>query len=301
MSRILSSPRPILLPVAGIALVALLGWQAIAARVLPSQHSEPVATAGSAPTYVIADGRVVAYPDSDVSVSTEVGGTISRMFVHEGDHVSRGQVLAELRADDFRAAHDEARAKVHEADADIRLYEAEAGRARNLWTERIGSKQALDEALRNIDAARARRQTALASARRIGAELAKRTIVSPIAGTVVSRPPAVGDTVDAGNLIARIADLDRLRIQAEVDEFDSGRIQQGAAVAISADGYPGISWNGVVEEIPDSVSRRQLRPEDPGKLSDTRVLLVKIAFREPNPLRLGERVSLRIATKHDIR
>jgi hypothetical protein len=50
-----------------------------------------------------------------------------------------------------------------------------------------------------------------------------------------------------------------------------------------------------VEEIPDTVVGRRLKPQDPGKPEDTRVLLVKIAFQEPTPLKLGQRVEIRIA------
>ncbi|HVH07318.1 MAG TPA: hypothetical protein VNE71_15100, partial [Myxococcota bacterium] len=39
---------------------------------------------------------------------------------------------------------------------------------------------------------------------------------------------------------------------------------------------------------------RRLKPQDPGKPEDTRVLLVKIAFQEATPLKLGQRVEVRI-------
>ncbi len=44
------------------------------------------------------------------------------------------------------------------------------------------------------------------------------------------------------------------------------------------------------------LSRRALRPLDPGRPSDTRVLLVKIAFAEKTPLKLGQRVEVEIET-----
>ena len=64
---------------------------------------------------------------------------------------------------------------------------------------------------------------------------------------------------------------------------------------ITAEGYPGRRWRGEVEEIADAVVARQTRPEDPGRPADTRVLLVRVAFREPNPLKLGQRVEVEIA------
>ena len=39
---------------------------------------------------------------------------------------------------------------------------------------------------------------------------------------------------------------------------------------------------------------RRIRPEDPGRPTDSRVMLVKIAMAEPTPLKLGQRVEVEI-------
>src|SRR5262249_54083397 len=62
---------------------------------------------------------------------------------------------------------------------------------------------------------------------------------------------------------------------------------------ITAEGFPDRSWKGRVEEIPDSVTLRRLKPQDPSRPTDTRILAVKVAFAEPTPLRLGTTVELR--------
>ncbi len=49
-----------------------------------------------------------------------------------------------------------------------------------------------------------------------------------------------------------------------------------------------------MEESPDAVVGRRLKPQDPGKPEDTRVLLVKVALLEPTPLKLGQRVEISI-------
>ena len=89
-------------------------------------------------------------------------------------------------------------------------------------------------------------------------------------------------------------DLTRTRLEAEVDEFDAGRLEVGSPVTITAEGYPGKNWRGSVEEIPDRVVPRRTRPQDPGRPGDTRVLLLKVAFEEPTPLKLGQRVEIAI-------
>ncbi|MES1210824.1 MAG: hypothetical protein ABUL63_00690, partial [Acidobacteriota bacterium] len=84
------------------------------------------------------------------------------------------------------------------------------------------------------------------------------------------------------------------RIEAEVDEFDAGRVTLGSIVKVTAEGFAGQSWKGTVEEIPDAVVGRRLKPQDPGRPSDTRVLLVKVALGEATPLKLGQRVEVEI-------
>jgi HlyD family secretion protein len=47
-----------------------------------------------------------------------------------------------------------------------------------------------------------------------------------------------------------------------------------------------------VEEVPDVVVPRRLKPDDPSRPTDTRILLARIALKEPAPLKLGQRVEL---------
>ena len=286
----------VVLPLVGLCLAAVAAFQVLAA-VSPSGKSGAKNAPAPPPppsAHVAAEGRIVAYPGAEVVVGTDLGGTIVSLKVQEKEKVRRGQLLAELRSDDHRAALDEARARVVEADADIRLAQAEVERARTLWDKAVGSKQALDKAERDADAARARRATAAATAQRLEAVLAKTRIVSPIDGVVIARQAQAGETLEPGQKIVTIADLSRTRVEAELDEFDAGRVRLNDEVRVTAEGYDGKSWRAKVEEIPDSVVGRRLKPQDPGKPEDTRVLLVKIALLEPTPLKLGQRVEIRI-------
>ncbi len=297
----LITPRRTVLASATFVVALALAWQAGVLRGIAPGHvgasaptGPPAAPGAAAPSQVIAEGRVVAYPGAEVVVGTDLPGTIVRLPVEEKQPVRRGQLLAELRADDLRAELDQARAGVAEAEADVRLYELETERAGRLVAEAVESPQYADLQRRNLDAARARRETALAAVRRLEAQLDKTRILAPIDGTVVERRIDRGESVEAGATLLTIADLDRLRIEAEVDEFDAARVRLGASVTIVAEGYDGRSWRGVVETIPDRVVPREFKMRDPSRPSDTRVLLVKIAFAEPTELKLGQRVEISI-------
>ena len=280
----------LLYPIIGLLLAATAVVQIRAAR-SETSLAKPVAPATQAPVVVVAEGRVSAYPGGEVTVGSDVIGRLDTLAVEEQQTVRKGDLIAIVNADDTRAALAEARARVGELEADIRLFELESARAKELFEGEVGSRQAWDKALRDIDAARARRTSSLAEVNRLEAVLAKTRILAPIDGVVIARHVDRGETIVEGDRIATIADLSRLRVESEVDEYDVARIRTGGAVKIGAEGYEK-TWKGVVEEIPHSVVSRRLNPPDPSKPIDTRVLLVKIAFAEPAPLKLGQRVEI---------
>ncbi len=282
------------LPVVGILLTVGIIYQA---RVSGMGAPSPARVSTSDSANLKAEGRVVTYPGAEVVVSTDVDGTIVRLLAKEKDVVRKGQLIAELRSDDLRAQIDEAKARVAEADSDIHLYEIEVKRAEGLWQEKVGTRQAVDRAERDVESARARRDTEQASVRALEARLEKNLIYAPISGTVVERNIQQGETMKQGTPIVTIADLTRVRVEAEIDEFDGARIHLGLPVRVTAEGYPADGWQAKVEEIPDAVTSRRLKPLDPGRPIDTRVLLVKCAFAGKTPLKLGQRVELEFDQK----
>jgi len=276
---------------------ALVGATVLQARAVV-QPSPAKATESASPpsvTGIAAEGRVVAYPGAEVRVGAERAGRLVRVLVEEGVMVRKGQLLAEIDSDELRAALAEARARVVEAEAEVRLSEVTLARRQQLEQERIIAAQDLDQALRDVETTSARVATAKASVARYEALVAKSRIAAPIAGSVIARRVDAGQMVETGDHAFTIADLSRLRIEGEAHEADAQGVAKGAPVTITADGYPGRSWRGRVEEVPDSVTLRRIKPQDPSRPTDARILAVKVAFAELVPLRLGTTVDLRIA------
>ena len=242
---------------------------------------------------IVAEGRLVAYPGAEVVVGTDLGGTIETLTVREKDRVRKGALLAVIRANDLRAELSQAEARLREIDADIRLFEAELVRADNLLRAEVGTKQASDRARRDLESAQARRTTTEAELRRIQAVLDKSRILVPINGTITMRHVEPGETVTVGARLVTVADLGRTRVEAEVDEFDVAKVRVGDPAVVTAEG-DSQQWRGKVEEIPDTVSPRRIKPQDPSKPTDARVLLVKVALNGTTTLKLGQRVEVRI-------
>jgi RND family efflux transporter MFP subunit len=251
----------------------------------------------NAPAQVRAEGRVATYPGATVTVGAETGGHVTRVLVHEQQMVHKGDVIAELAADEDKAALAEAKSRVTEANANIAFLSENLQRISTLAQKGNVSRQTLDKSNRDLTAAQAQHDVAQATVQRIEAHLAKLRIVAPISGMVTARMADPGETLAPGAPVATISDFTRRRVEAEVDEFDAGRIVVGAPATITAEGYDGQSWNGTVEVVPNVVVPRQLRPQDPGRPSDTRVLLVKITLPEDAPLKLYQRVEVSITPR----
>jgi len=229
-----------------------------------------------------------------VTVGTEVLGTIINMHARETVAVRRGDLLAEFRSDDVKASLREAHFRLIEAETGVRLLRARNQLDRIFPALSAKTPQPADNRVEEHAAAQARRDAAKAAVDRLEAESAKYRIFSPIDGVVIARHADPGETVTPGSSLATIVDLSRLRVEAEVDEFDIAGVTLGAKAIITVEGYSGHVWQSKIEEIADAVVPRQTRPEDPGRPADTRVLRVRLALLEPNPFKLGQHVEVDI-------
>jgi multidrug efflux pump subunit AcrA (membrane-fusion protein) len=92
-----------------------------------------------------------------------------------------------------------------------------------------------------------------------------------------------------------LGDLQKTIIKAEVDETDVGKLSIGQKVDITADAYPGRTFPGQVYEIGQAVGKRKVKPDDPAKIQDMKVLETKIEVLEgADELKLGMTVDVRI-------
>jgi HlyD family secretion protein len=291
----------IMLPAVGVILAAALTWCLVQSHIGGPQAvpvSRPAASLSPTHGRITAEGRLVAYPGAEVTVGTEVMGTIVNLPVREKMAVRKGDLLAEVRAEEVKAAVLEARQRLIEAGAGLRLEQVRARLDRIMPVGATNQPQEQDLRRELLAAASAHRDAAKAAIDRFEAEPAKYRIVAPIDGVVVARHVGAGETINAAGALVTIVDLSRLRVEAEVDEFDIAGIVLKAEATITAEGYPDRRWRGEVEEIADAVVARMTRPRDPGRPADTRVLLVKVAFREPCPLKLGQRIEVEIVRQN---
>lgn len=125
-------------------------------------------------------------------------------------------------------------------------------RLRELKTQQLSLKaQAQDLAIASADARV--QQIALATSQQ---RLSETRIYAPISGVITSRLGQIGQivasgvsNVGGGTAIMTLADLSHIFVLASVDESDIGQVREGQAVSITADAYPGETFQGHVVRI----------------------------------------------------
>lgn len=164
--------------VAGVGVVAVLNLGVLARRA-PAQ---PASTSAEPTPAAVAAPGVVEPKSENIRIASQVGGKLQEVFVDEGDTVTRGQVLAELVNDDYKArvasaeaeltARDadarrvengargeerrEAEADLRQADADLAHAKADHARSQQLFDEKVIARAEMDRAEQTLHVAQAR-------------------------------------------------------------------------------------------------------------------------------------------------
>jgi len=240
---------------------------------------------------------------SRVDVGSTITGRVAQVLVTEGAQVRRGQVLVKLESDELRAAlaqaqasEQQARARlaglrgtgrvssaaaVAQADATLRVAQAELRRVQELVAQGFLSASRLDEAQRAVDVARAQQTSAQAQNRanqETGTELAQAQAQLSLAGAatlaararlaqadlsapadarVLSREVEPGQIVQPGKALIGLALAGPTQLVAQVDERFLDQLQPGQNAAVVADAFPGRRFPARVLSIAPAVDAQR--------------------------------------------
>lgn len=206
-------------------------------------------------------------PLTQVDVSSELSGVVRTVAVEENERVAKGQVLAELDKTRLAAQVERAAASVKAAEARVRdaettLGEAERALARATSLQSRG--MLADQALEAAVAARDRAESAVASAKADLAvanadlklqqtELSKTAIYAPIDGIVLTREVDPGQTVasslQAPVLFVIAENLERMQLEAAIDEADIGAVAKGQRARFTVDAFPDRRFDAEISDI----------------------------------------------------
>ncbi|MCB9252516.1 MAG: efflux RND transporter periplasmic adaptor subunit [Flavobacteriales bacterium] len=229
---------------------------------------------------VAATGKV--QPEIELSISPDVSGEITELYVQEGDTVKEGQILLKIKPDLYISSVDRANAGVSTAltgkkmdmvmlsQAEARLTEATANynRSKELLEKKVISKAEFEKAesafllakddvqsaKEKIKAADFNIDNAEANLREAKQNLARTVIYSPTDG-IVSKinnkkgERVVGTAQMQGTEIMRISNFNNVEVRVDVNENDILKIHKGDSAVIEVDAYGDRIFKGIVTQI----------------------------------------------------
>lgn len=202
-------------------------------------------------------------------LSLPMGGQIAELFVREGEHVKKGQILIRLWNNDQKARLADAKAKVAMARSAViescrmaALNQRERERLSSLAAKKLVSAEHLDSATTKALVSMASCHKATASQKSMQALmdlqtaiLEKTELTAPFSGVIAEINGEVGEYITpspSGVATPPAVDLiadDCLYVSAPVDEVDAAKIKKGMLVNVTLDAFRGEAFNGQVIRI----------------------------------------------------
>ena len=291
----------------GVTTVITLAFAITVYWPIGAQETIPALTLEEQTYAAVAKGRT----DVDggiINIAAARDGVITDVFVKEGSHVKKGDLLAKQDDRVTVFSLQEAIASEKQAKAQVPLREIERNAAarelhrlepllkidaeskQNVDTARDKLKQAEQEIIAsqaNLEAAIARRETAKM-------ELEQREIRAPLDGRIVrvnARPGVGASTLNVSTLFVLAPDTAPI-VKAEVEESFVNNIREGQKVEILAENAPDKTYSGEVLQIGLVFGQKKANPEDQNERVDERVVEV-ITSRNDTPFLIGQRVLVR--------
>jgi membrane fusion protein (multidrug efflux system) len=184
-----------------------------------------------------------------VDVTTQVAGVVTEIYFESGQDVEQGAKLVQLDVAVELADLASGKATLQEAEVAFQ-------RQNDLINKRVTSEA-------NLDTARAKRDTAQATVKRVEAVIAQKLIVAPFSGRLGIRKVEKGQYVSAGPALTSLQALDPIRVDFPMPEQSIGKLRIGQMVSLTVDAFPGQMFKGEIQSLDARVAQ------------DTRTLLVR--------------------------
>jgi RND family efflux transporter MFP subunit len=178
--------------------------------------------------------------DQNIVVYPEYAGVLNKIYVNEGEKVSKGQILAKI--DDGGLA-----SQLAQLETKLALAKTTFERRKNLWEQNIGSEIQFLEAKSNYEAMQS-------SVDQMRSQLAKTVVRAPFSGVIDQVISNEGQVVTPGqNQLFRLINLNEMYVEADVPENYLPSVKEGmqALVEISSIGK---EFEGKVKEVSSFVN-----------------------------------------------
>jgi HlyD family secretion protein len=248
--------------------------------------STELATSRTIIETVSANGKI--QPEIDVKISPYISGEVVELYVKEGDEVKKGELLAKIDPEIYVRSYERAEAalntqKANQANAKARVAQVQAqyanaelsyNRSKTLFDQNVVSKADFDAALASFKVAEsevvAAKESLKAAEFSVGSSIAslkeakenlnRTSIYAPNDGTVSKLNVEKGERVtgasqfSSGTEIMRVANLQNMEVNVEVNENDIVRVSLNDTCLIEVDAYLNKKFKGIVTEIATSAN-----------------------------------------------
>ena len=287
---------------------------------------------------VSANGKI--QPEKEVKISSEVPGEIVMLQIKEGAAVSKGDLLVKINPDlltagtqrmeaslnTSKANYANAKARLAQAKAKYAQSEIEYNRTKRLFDDKAVSQAELDVATssyvvakaeveaadESVNAAQFSVKSAEASLKEARDNLNRTEIYSPMDGIVSKLNVELGERVVgtaqmAGTEMLRVADMERMEVNVEVNESDIVRISLGDSVDIEVAAYLDRTFKGIISEIANSANDKMTSTEQVTTF-DVKISILKSSYQDlvvgqsenRSPFRPGMSATVEIKTNRAI-
>src|SRR6201997_3544651 len=201
-------------------------------------------------------GMIQAFSESPVYA--RVDGYVHTWYVDIGAHVTKGQLLAEIDAQEVDQQLNQARAMMTQAQANLKLAQVTAPRYQELIKTNSVSQQEVDQNNQNLAAQEANVQAATAAVGRLEQMQSYEKIVAPFDGVITERKTDFGDLVNAGNAgvgreLFRISQNNVVRVFVTVPEEFSSQVKAGTNASMDVISLPNRHFAASVTRTADSI------------------------------------------------
>ena len=265
---------------------------------------------------VIANGRI--QPVTQVMISPEVAGEIIELPVVEGQLVKKGDLLLQIKPDNYKAGRNSAEASHKfalgsrsQAEAELLRAEADFKRNEELSKSRLISANVFMEFKTNYEVSKLRLENSVHQADQARFaldkaidDLAKTTITSPIDGTVTKLKSQLGERVlgtsfNMGTEMMTVAKLDEMEARVDIGEIDIVLIEVGQKVGLEVDAFKDRKFTGKVTAIANASkgSSQAANQGGGGQQQEAPKFEVKIRVEDKESFRPGMSVTAEIETR----
>jgi HlyD family secretion protein len=218
---------------------------------------------------VAATGKI--QPEIEVALSSEVSGEIIELPITEGQTVEKGDLLVKINPDLIQAAVSQSqaglqnvRAQFSQAQASEKNAKLNYERNKALFEKGVISKAEWDKSVADYDMAQANAkaayfnvQSAAANVKQSVDNLSRTSIYAPMSGTISKLSVELGERVVgtaqmAGTEIVRVANLQKMEVEVDVNENDIVKVAVGDSTLVEVDAYLKREFKGIVTAIANS-------------------------------------------------